>query len=79
MAKRAARGGRAAKSRTREPKAKSKKKPKASSSEVEVVEEAAGEGIDSGILIMTTLALFIAFLCIDAFRGTYGEGLFFGG
>jgi hypothetical protein len=75
MAKRGSRGRGASRTK-REPKAKSKK-PKAASTEVEVVEEAGGEGVDGAILIITTVVLLAAILCVDAFRGAYGEGIFF--
>ncbi len=73
MAKKTSRGARA-KTQAREPKAKSKKPMTA---EVEVVEESKGEGIDSAIVIITSLLLVAAILFTDAFRGASGEGLFF--
>jgi len=74
MAKRSARGARGAKAR--EPKATSKK-PRRPSAEVEVVGEAPGEGVETGILVITTLVLLAAFLYVDSLRGIYGEGMFF--
>jgi hypothetical protein len=75
MAKRRT-SGRTAKA-TRTPKAKSKKA--APTTEVEVVEEAAGEGIDTGIVVMTTLTLVAAILFLDKLLGSFGEpyGVFF--
>lgn len=62
---------------SRTPKAKSKKK--AVTAEVEVVEEAAGEGIDTGIAVMTTVTLVAAILFLDKLLGGFGgeHGVFF--
>lgn len=61
---------------TRSTKSKAKKSA-ASSAPVEIVEEGAGEGIDSGIIIMTTVLLFMACIMADMAAGKYGEGVIF--
>jgi hypothetical protein len=48
-----------------------------STADVEVVEEAPGEGIDTGIAIATCLMLVAAILFLDAELGRYGAGVFF--
>ena len=70
----ARRTSRAAAKPARSPKAKSKKPAAA---KVEVVEEGGGENGDTGIAIVTTLALFAAILLVDALRGRYDTGMFF--
>ncbi len=61
----------------RTPARKEKKAPVVA--EVEVVEEEGGMGIDDGIILVTALMLFIAFLMTDAYRGkAYGTGLIWG-
>ena len=74
MAKRTTRGARGEKA-AREPKATSKKPRR--QAEVEVVEEAPGEGVDTAILVVTTLVLFSAILYVDKLRAIYNEGMFF--
>ena len=75
MAKRRT-SGRAPAKKDRAPKAKSKKKP-APTTEMEVVEEAAGEGIDTGVAVMTTLLLLAGILFLDKLRGMFDTGMFF--
>ncbi len=77
MAKRRTSGRAAAKAQPRTPKAKSKKP--APAAEVEVVEEAGGEGIDTGIVVITSIILVVAFVFVDQLRGVFGEGMFFAG
>ena len=57
-------------------KAKATSKKPAPAAEVEVVEEAGGEGIDTGIVIATTLSLVVAILFLDKLLAQYGEGMF---
>ena len=78
MAKRRSSAG--GSSRARSTKATSRRAPKpapARAAEVEVVEEEAGEGIDTGILVITFVALFAALLFVDKLLGNYGQGMFF--
>lgn len=75
MAKRS-RGGRSGGGASRSTRSKAKKSA-ASSAGVEVVEEKAGEGIDTGILVMTSVLLLAAILVADYARGQYGDGMFF--
>lgn len=78
MARSRARGARpAAAAPKRQAKSRRKAAP-AAIAEVEVVEEEKGLGIDDGVVIVTTLCLLVAFLFVDALRGQYGTGLFFG-
>ena len=70
MARRAAKTAKA----ERQPSTRSKKKADVG---VEVVEESGGVGFEGGIAIATTVILVIAFLCLDALRGRFGEGMFF--
>ena len=49
----------------------------APAAQAEVVEEEGGEGMDTGVAVMTTIMLVAAFLYVDALRGGYGEGMFF--
>lgn len=74
MAKKTSRGARAVKVTAREAKAKSKKPVAA---EVEVVQRPRGEGVDTAIVVITSLVLLAAILFTDAFRGASGEGMFF--
>lgn len=68
---------RSKRSSAREPKATSKK-PRRQAVEVEVVEEAPGEGIDTAILVVTTLVLLAAILYVDKLRAVIdGGGMFF--
>lgn len=74
MAKRRSSGGGA----PRKTKATSRRQSKpAAATEVEVVEEEAGEGIDTGILVVTFLMLFGAVLFVDALLGRFDKGMFF--
>ena len=66
MAKRATRSSRPTKARSKKP----------ASADVEVVEEEDDGDIESGIAIVTTIVLIVAFFMIDKMRGMYGEGLF---
>ncbi len=75
MAKKRTAGRTPAAKPARTPKTKSKKP--AATAEVEVIEEAAGEGIDTGIVVMTSLILVAAFLFVDKLRGMFDEGMFF--
>jgi len=59
----------------RQPRAKSKKP--AAVAEVEVVEEASGEGLDTAIIIATTVALVLAIAFTDALLGRFGAGMMF--
>ena len=76
MARSRGRSTRAAKKPARQPKAKSKK-PAAPAAEVEVVEEAKGETVDGGIVIITSVVLLAAILFVDKLLARYGEGVFF--
>ena len=63
-------------SRSAAPRAtKSKKSVQA---EVEVVEEAGGLGVDTGIAIATSVVLIVAILFVDAYLARLGGGLFLG-
>ncbi|MEX1024055.1 MAG: hypothetical protein WD226_03165 [Planctomycetota bacterium] len=77
MAKRsrAATGGSSSRS-TRSTRSKASK-PAASSAPVEIVEEKPGEGIDTAILVFTSVLLLGAILVADWSIGRYGEGIFF--
>ena len=75
MAKRRSSGGGSA----RKTKATSRRPSKPAAAEVEVVEEDSGEGIDTGILVVTFLMLFGAVLFVDALLGRFDKGMFFGG
>ena len=68
MATRTTRGSRQARAKSRKP---------AAGGEVEVVEEAGGAGIDSGIVIATAAMLVIGLLLVDALLGKLGGGVFF--
>ena len=76
MAKRRT-SGRAGKAQDRTPKAKSKKPAAPTAAEVEVVEEAGGEGIDTGIVVMTSVVLLVSCLFVDYLLGTFDKGMFF--
>ena len=76
MASRKARGGRAkgvapAGRQTRS------KKAAVAVTEVDVVEERGGEGIDTGIAVITGILLLLAILFVDAHLGRYDSGMFF--
>ena len=64
---------RASKTASRSPKARSKK---TASAEVEIVDDEDEGDIESGIAIVTTIVLLVAFFMIDKLRGMYGESLF---
>ena len=59
----------------RQPRAKSRKA--APAAEVEVLEEEDGTGIDTGIVIATSVLLVAAILCVDSLRGIFDAGMFF--
>ncbi|MEZ6016842.1 MAG: hypothetical protein R3F49_17115 [Planctomycetota bacterium] len=66
----------AARSESKKPAGKAA--PRAAAASVEIVEEEKGLGIDDGIIILTTIMLFVAFIMVDYHRGTtYGEGMIF--
>ena len=69
MAKRSQRGGGR--------KATSKSASRAPAADVEIVEESAGGGWETGVAIVTTIVLVIAILLVDAERGSLGTGTFF--
>ena len=75
MAKKRTAGRTPAAKPARTPKATSKKP--AATTEVEVIEEAAGEGIDTGIVVMTSVILVTAILFVDKLRGIFDTGVFF--
>ena len=76
MAKRRSSGGNS----SRSTKATSRRQAKPSApaaAEIEVVEEEAGEGVETGILVITSLMLVAAILFIDKLLGMSGDGMFF--
>ena len=77
MARRRPASSRGATSGARKTRSKSPAKKPAAAAAVEVVEEAEGPGIEAGVLVITTVVLLAACLCVDALLGTYGQGLFF--
>jgi hypothetical protein len=53
------------------------KSRKPATSGVEVVEEAAGIGIDAGIAIITAVVLVAAVILVDMMQATNGDGFLF--
>jgi len=76
MASRKARGGRAKGGAPAGRQTRSKKAAVAVA-EVDVVEERGGEGIDTGIAVITGILLLLAILFVDAHLGRYDAGMFF--
>ena len=67
-----------AKSRKTTTKSVASKAPKVAAVEVEVVEESAGPGWESGAAIVTTILLVAAILLVDFELGrAFGAGVFF--
>lgn len=65
---------------SRQTKATSRKKAAAApaAAEPEIVEEARGAGIETGIAVFTFLSLLVGILLLDHMLGTsYGRGVFF--
>lgn len=62
-------------SRTRQSRSTSSRRA-APAAEVEVVEEAEDGNIDSAIVMLTSVLLLAAILCVDALLGMYDKGLF---
>ena len=73
----ARRTSRASAKSSRSAKTKSRKPAASSTASVEVVEEGGGETPEAGIAIVTTIALFIAILLVDALNGRFDAGMFF--
>jgi hypothetical protein len=71
MAKPTPRGGRGQPARAA---AKSKK---AATAEVESTEDAPGIGIESGLTLLTLVALIAALLLVDMIQAKNGDGIFF--
>lgn len=69
---------------TRTPRSASGRPPRAAAksrkpatADVEVVEEAAGIGVDAGIAVMTAIVLVAALVMVDMMQGKNGDGIFF--
>jgi len=77
MASRKGRGGRVAKGGGAAGRQTKSKKAAAPATEVEVVEERGGDGIDTGIAVITGILLLLAILFVDAHLGRYDSGMFF--
>lgn len=62
---------------SRRPAARPAARATTTTTDVEVVEEDAGAGWETGVAVMTFVALLVAILLVDMHLADYGAGMFF--